>query len=125
MNVQLLPAALEEIAFLRASGYRGTGFLLGTEIGRFALVERLLPFNFDARGSSAATSAACGQYGERLLGVFFCRRPPFARDWFIGDLVLAVTMRQLQVFTCCAAADNRARLEAIVEAADGEGAWPS
>ncbi len=43
MNVQLLPAALEDIAVLRAAGYRGTGFLLGTEMGRFALVERLLP----------------------------------------------------------------------------------
>jgi len=117
MNVQLLPPALEEIAFLRASGYRGTGFLLGTEIGRFALVERLLPFDFDARGSDAATAAACAQYGERLLGVFFCRRRPFARDWFIGDLVLAVTMRQLEIFTCVVAADQRARLEPIAEAA--------
>lgn len=125
MNVQLLPAALEEIAFLRASRYRGTGFLLGTEIGRFALVERLLPFDFDARASGAATAAACAQYGERLLGVFFCCRRPFARDWFIGDLALAVTMRQLEVFTCRAAAGHRARWEPILEAADGEGAWPS
>ena len=115
MNVQLLPAALEEIAVLRASGYRGAGFLLGSKIGRFTLVERLLPLDFDARGSGAATAAACEQYGERLLGVFFCRKRPFARDWFIGDLVLAVSPRQLELRTCAADAVRRARLEPVPE----------
>ena len=117
MNVQLLPAALEEIAVLRVSGYRGAGFLLGSEIGHFALVERLLPLDFDARGSAAAYAAACEKYAERLLGVFFCRKRPFARDWFIGDLVLAVGPSQLKLLTC--AAGTRARLEPLLESKEG------
>ena len=120
MNVQLLPGALEEIAVLRASGYRGAGFLLGSEIGRFTLVERLLPLDFAARGSGAPYAAACEKYGERLLGVFFCRKRPFARDWFIGDLVLAVGPSQLELFTCTAgAAGPRARLEPVLESKEG------
>ncbi|MCU0237408.1 MAG: hypothetical protein MUC72_10030 [Acidobacteria bacterium] len=120
MNVQLLPAALEEIAVLRASGYRGAGFLLGAEIGRYTLVERLLPLAFDARGSGAAYAAACEKFGERLLGVFFCRLRPLARDWFIGDLVLAVGPRQLRPLICVpAAAGPRARLSPLLENEEG------
>lgn len=100
MNVQLLPAALEDIAVLRASGYRGAGFLLGTAIGRSILVERLLPLDFGRAGSAAAHAAACQQYGERLQGTFFCRKPPIAREWSIGRLVLAVRLRDMQAFTC-------------------------
>lgn len=120
MNVQLLPAALEDIAVLRASGYRGTGFLLGAEIGHFALVERLLPLAFDARGSGAAYAAACEKFGERLLGVFFCRQRPFPSDWFIGDLLLAVGPQQLRPLACVpAAAGPRARLSLLAESEAG------
>jgi hypothetical protein len=119
MNVQLLPAALVEITVLRRSGYRGAGFLLGTEIGRLALVERLLPLDFDRKSAGAACGAAFEKYAERLLGAFFCRKPPFALDWFIGDLVLAVRPRQLEVFTCAAGSDGRARLEMLPEDAEG------
>jgi hypothetical protein len=119
MNVQLLPAALEEISVLRRSGYRGAGFLLGTEIGRFALVERLLPLDFDRRSAGAACGAAFEKYAERLLGVFFCRKPPFALDWFIGDLVLAVRAGEVAVFTCAAATGGRAVLEMLPEDAEG------
>jgi hypothetical protein len=115
MNVQLLPAALEEIAVLRRAGYRGAGLLLGTEIGRFALVERLLPLDFDRKSAGLAYGPACESYAERLLGVFFCRKPPFASDWFIGDLVLAVRPSQLELLFCAAGADGRARLEPLLE----------
>jgi hypothetical protein len=100
MNVQLLPAALEDIAVLRAAGYRGAGFLLGTRIGLAILVERLLPLDIGSAGNDAAHAAACRQYGERLQGAFFCRKPPRALEWFIGCLILAVRLREIQAFTC-------------------------
>lgn len=119
MNVQLLPAALEEIAVLRRSGYRGSGILLGSEIGRFALVERLLPLDFDRKSAGAVCGAAFEKYAERLLGVFFCRKPPFALDGFIGDLVLAVRAGEVAVFTCAAGSDGRAVLEMLPEGVEG------
>ena len=124
MNVQLLPAAREEIEVLRASGYRGVGFLLGSTIGRFALVERLLPLDFGRRGSDAVFTAASRKYGERLLGAFFCRKPPFALDWLVGDLVLAVRPGQVQAFTCeFDNARRKARLAPLLE--DAEATWPN
>ncbi len=100
MNVQLLPAALEDIAVLRASGYRGAGFLLGTEIGRSILIERLLPLDFGRAGGDAAHAAAFRQYEGRLQGEFFCRKPPVALEWSIGDLILAVGLKEIRAFTC-------------------------
>jgi len=122
MNVQLLPAALEEIEVLRAAGYRGAGFLLGTAIGRFVLIERLLPLDFDRKSGDAVYGAVSGKYRQRLQGVFFCRKPPFALDWFVGDLVLAVGPRQLGWLTCgFSASRRRARLAPLLE--DKEGKW--
>jgi len=124
MNVQLLPAALKEIEVLMATGYRGAGFLLGTAIGRFVLVERLLPLDFDRRSGDGVYGPVFEKYGEGLQGVFFCRRRPFALDWFIGDLVLAVRPGQIEVLTCeFSAGDRRARLVPLPEDADREGTW--
>lgn len=122
MNVQLLPAALKEIAVLRAAGHRGAGFLLGTTIGRFALVERLLPMDFDRKNGGRIYDSVCAGYQERLLGVFFCRRPPFALDCFLEDLVLAVRPGQIEVFTCeFSQSGRKARLVPLPEG--GEGKW--
>jgi hypothetical protein len=116
MNVQLLPATLEDIEVLRASGYRGSGFLLGTAIGRSILVERLLPLDFGRAGGDAAHAAACRQYGERLQGAFFCRKPPIALEWSIGDIVLAVRLKDIQAFTCeFDPSAKRARLAPLLE----------
>jgi hypothetical protein len=128
MNVQLLPGALKEIDALLAAGYRGAGFLLGTAIGRFVLVERLLPLDFDSRGGG---EGVCGpvfeKYGEGMQGVFFCRRRPFAADWLIGDLVLDVRPGRIAVLTCefptGGRGRRRARLVPLLEDADAEGTW--
>jgi hypothetical protein len=122
MNVQITPAGMEEIALLRASGYRGAGFLLGSSIGRFVLLERLLPLDFDSRGGNAVCGSVYSAYGQRLQGTFFCRKPPFALDWFIGDLVLVVRPGQIAVLTCeLPAGERKARFVPLLE--DKEGKW--
>jgi hypothetical protein len=125
MNVQLLPAALADVAVLRGSGYRGSGFLLGAAIGRFVLVEKLLPLDFDPRsGGDAACAAAFREYGERLQGVFFCRRRPIALDWSVGDLVLALRQKDIQAFTCeFDSSRRRVRLAPLLE--ETEERWQS
>ncbi|MDD8012683.1 MAG: hypothetical protein PHX05_04305 [Acidobacteriota bacterium] len=116
MNVQLLPAALKDIGVLRATGFRGAGFLLGSAIGHFVLVERLLPMDFDRQGGDAAYAAAGETYGEQLLGVFFCRKPPIALPGAIGGLVLDVRRNDMRVFTCeFDAAGSKARLAPLLE----------
>ena len=122
MNVQLLPGALKEIEVLRAAGYRGAGFLLGTGIGRFALVERLLPMDFDRGNGGRVYDSVCAGYQERLLGVFFCRKAPFALDGFLEDLVLDVRPGELRAFTCeFSPRKRKARLVPLPEG--GEETW--
>ncbi|MBN2345691.1 MAG: hypothetical protein JXO51_04810 [Candidatus Aminicenantes bacterium] len=122
MNVQLAPAALEEIAVLRACGYRGAGFLLGSAVGRFLLVERLLALDFDGGNGDRVYGAVAGACRERLQGVFFCRKPPFVLDWFIGDLVLLIRPKQILPFTCeFYATGRKARLRPLPE--EEESAW--
>jgi hypothetical protein len=127
MNVQLLPGALKETRVLLEAGYRGAGFLLGTAIGRFVLVERLLPLDFDPRQgrNDGVYAAVFRQFAEELLGVFFCRRRPLAADWLVGDLVLDLRPGRIAALTCEFSAAGRtapkARLVPLTE--DREGTW--
>ena len=122
MNVQLLPAALKDIGVLRTVGFRGAGFLLGSAIGHFILVERLLPMDFDRTGSDAAYVAAGTTYGEQLQGMFFCRMIPIALEGIIGDLVLDVRLNDMRVFTCeFDPAGRKARLAPLLE--ETEAIW--
>ncbi len=122
MNLQLLPAALEDIEVLRAAGFRGAGFLLGSTIGHFVLVERLLPMDFDRQGGDAAYAAAGETYGEQLQGVFFCRKTPIALPGAIGGLVLDVRLNDMRVFTCeFDAAGRKALLAPLLE--ETEAKW--
>src|SRR4030042_7085630 len=100
MNVQVMPAALKEIEVLRATGYRGAGFLIGSTMGRFVLIEQLLAMDFNRKNASTLYGTVCEKYQQRLQGVFFCRRRPFALDWFLLDLVMAIGRDQIQMFTC-------------------------
>jgi hypothetical protein len=122
MNVQLLPAALKEIEVLRTAGYRGTGFLLGTTVGRFLMVEQLLPLDFDRKSAGRVYDSVCSGYPEGLLGVFFCCKPPFALDCFLQDLVLAIRPDQVEALFCEFSEEGRrARLVSLKE--DREGKW--
>jgi len=100
MKVQLTPAALHEISVLRSSGYKGAGFLLGSAIGRFIIVEQLLPLDFNRATGDAAYRSVCASYQQRLQGVFFCRRRAFALDRFFHDLVMVIGGDQIEIRGC-------------------------
>jgi hypothetical protein len=123
MNVQVTPAALKEIEVLRATGYRGAGFLLGTVIGRFVLIEQLLAVDFDRANGSSVYGKICKTFQSRLQGVFFCCKPMFALDWFLHDLVMVVKSDQIEMRTCeFSTAMHKAVLVPLME--DKEGGWP-
>jgi hypothetical protein len=122
MNVQVTPAALKEIEVLSAADYRGTGFLLGSAVGRFILIEQLLALDFNRKNGSNVYGPVCESYQQRLQGVFFCRKPPFALDCFLHDLVMAIGRDQVRMFTCEFSVPGRkAHLVPLLE--EKEGAW--
>jgi hypothetical protein len=123
MNVQVTPAALKEIDVLRTAGCRGTGFLLGTAIGRFVLIEQLLALDFDRKNGSSIYEMVCESYQQRLQGVFFYRQPPFAMDWCLHDLVMAIKSDQIEMFTCEFSTGKRKAILAPLKE-DMEGKWP-
>jgi hypothetical protein len=124
MNVQLTPAALKEISVLRSSGYKGAGFLLGSEIGRFIIIDQLLPLDFDRDSGGEAYRSICAGYRQRLRGVFFCRRRPFVLDWFWRDLVLVITGTQIEIRGCeFSSPKGKAVLVPLLE--DEEEQWPN
>ena len=123
MKVQLTPAALQEIAMLRSAGYKGTGFLLGSTIGRFIIIDQLLPLDFKRDNGGEIYRSVCASYQQRLQGVFFCRRRPFAIDWFLRDLAMVIGNDQIEIRGCEFSAQKRkAVLVELLE--DKEDKWP-
>jgi hypothetical protein len=124
MKVQLAPAALREITVLRSSGYKGAGFLLGSTIGRFSIIEQLLPLDFKRDNGGDVYRSVCATYQQRLQGVFFCRRRPFVLDWFLHDLVMVIHGDQIEIGSCeFSAAKRKTVLAPLWE--DKEEPWPN
>jgi hypothetical protein len=106
------------------SGYKGAGFLLGSTIGRFSIIEQLLPLDFNRENGGAVYRSVCATYRQRLQGVFFCRRRPFALDWFLHDLVMVIGGDQIEVLGCEFSDPKRkALLVPLLE--DKEEQWPN
>jgi hypothetical protein len=117
MSIQLSPAALRQANLLLDGGCRGSGFLVGAFVGRHLLIDELVAAPFTARTLPRVATAAGRVYGERLQGVFFCRRPAFASDWFLEQLVLELDTRGIACSRCVFDDGTRsARLEPIREA---------
>lgn len=124
MKVQLTPAALREISVLRSSGYKGAGFLLGSTIGRFVIIEHVLPLDFKRENGDDIYRSVNATYQQRLQGVFFCRRRPFVLDWFLHDLVMVISGEQIELRGCEFSEQKRkALLVPLLE--DKEEKWPN
>lgn len=123
MKLQLTPAVLREISVLRSSGHKGAGFLLGSPIGRFIIVDQLLTLDFNRENGDAVYRAVCASYRQRLQGVFFCRRRPFVLDWFLHDLVMVINSDQIDIRGCEFSAQKRKTVLAPLWEDEGE-KWP-
>ena len=124
MKVQLTPAALREIKVLRTAGYKGAGFLLGSVIGRFVIIDQLMALDFNRDSANVVYRSVCANYQQRLQGVFFCRRRPFALDWFLHDLVMVLGENQIEIRGCeFSAQKKKAILVPFLE--DMEEKWPN
>jgi hypothetical protein len=122
MKVQLTPAALREISVLRAAGYKGAGFLLGSAMGRFIIIDQLLALDFDRASGDGIYRSVCMNYQQRLQGLFFCRRRPFVLDRFLQDLVMVIDGKQIEIRRCeFSAAKRKSVLVPLLE--DKEEKW--
>lgn len=90
MPIQLSPAALRQANLLIDAGCRGCGLLVGSWIGHHLLLDELVPAPFTRSTLDRVWAPALEAYGDRLHGVWFCRRPPFVSDWFLEGLVMSI-----------------------------------
>jgi hypothetical protein len=124
MKVQLTPAVLREITVLRSTGYKGAGFLLGSTIGHFIIIDQLLPLDFKRENGDEVYRSVCAAYQRRVQGVFFCRRRSFVLDWFLHDLVMVIGGDQIEILGCEFSDQKRkALLVPLLE--DKEEQWPN
>jgi hypothetical protein len=123
MKVQLTPAALREITVLRSTGYKGAGFLLGSMIGHFTIIDQLLPLDFKRDNGDDIYRSVCASYQQRLQGVFFCRRRPFVLDWFLHDLVMVIGNDQIEI-RGCEFSEQKRKTVLMPFLEDKEDKWP-
>ena len=121
--MQLTPAVLQEIKVLRTAGYKGTGFLLGSMIGHFIIIDRLLPLDFKRENGNNVYHSVCASYQQQLQGVFFCRRRPFVLDWFLQDLVMVIGNDQIEIRSC-EFSDQKRKAILVPLLEDEEEKWP-
>jgi len=124
MKLQLTPSALREITVLRSAGYKGTGFLLGSTIGHYIFIDQLMALDFNRDNADAVCRSVCKSYQHRLQGVFFCRRRPFALDWFLHDLVMVIGDDQIEI-RGCEFSDQKRKAVLVTLLEDKEDKWPN
>ena len=90
MKIRLAPPALTQFELILETGANETGFLIGQDIGKFKVIESLLPINFTEETIDEIYSKMYSKIGEKLVGVFFKDREPFFNEWFIEDIIMKV-----------------------------------
>ncbi len=67
-----------------------TGFATGSEIGKFVIIEHLLPVDFDEKNIDRVYPEALANMGDKLKGLFFKGDRFFKSDWFLGDIIIKI-----------------------------------
>jgi hypothetical protein len=98
MKITFTPAALRQLELVIGTLSNNTGFLIGSEIGKFKIIEELFPLNFDESSIDTIYSKMYSKVGDRLLGVFFNNNEPFFSDWFIEDIIINIKYPQPEFY---------------------------
>ncbi len=98
MKVRLLPLARSTLDLLSAAGFKGSGFLLGSSIGRHLLVRQIVPLPFSRRTAKKIYSQVLQRTRSNLLGVCFVNCPPLLLDCFLEDLIMVLRGGQNRFF---------------------------
>lgn len=67
-----------------------TGFATGSEIGKYVIIEHLLPVDFDEKNIDRVYPEVLANMGDKLRGLFFKGDRFFSNDWFLGDIIIKI-----------------------------------
>lgn len=90
MEITLTTTAQTQLNLITEVASNGTGFLMGQDMGRFRIIESLLPVDFTEATIDDIYSRMVQKTGNKLLGVFFHNIKPFHNEWLWEDIILEI-----------------------------------
>jgi hypothetical protein len=90
MKIRLIPTAAALLELIGDTRTNKTGFVVGQDIGKFRIIENLLPVNFDETTIDEVYAKAYNKIGDKLIGVFFNHCETFESDWFIENIIIKI-----------------------------------
>ena len=100
MKIRLTPTAAAQLELIGETMTNKTGFILGQDIGKFRIIENLLPVNFDETNIDEVYARVLNKIGDKLIGVFFNHCEAFASDWFIENTIIKIKEPQPEFYLC-------------------------
>jgi len=101
-KIRFTPNAFDQLTLFSNIKTNETGFLSGTEIGKFIIIENLIPVNFSEKTINTVYAEIYSRMGDKLKGVFFINREPFVHEWFLEDIIMKVVSSEPEFFVILA-----------------------
>lgn len=103
MKINWTPFAYTQLELIDRIGTVTSGFIIGRDIGKFKVIESLLPVNFDENSIGTVYKNIYERVGDQLLGVFL--KDPLTLsipcvEWFIEDIVMKITFPEPEFYYC-------------------------
>jgi hypothetical protein len=90
IKIKLTPDALADLSIIQECGVRNHGFLLGSMIGRYGIIEKILALPFSKKNGEFQFNLVCRHHGQRVVGIFFAYRPVVLQHFMVERLLLQV-----------------------------------
>lgn len=98
MKIRFSSRANSQLSLFSDLGLRETGFVVGMDLGKYKIIESLIPISFNKKNICGIYRKIYNKIGNRLMGVFFFNKYIFLDDWFIEDIIIKVKDNDIKVF---------------------------
>ncbi len=98
MKIRFSSRANSQLSLFFDLGLKETGFVVGKDLGKYKIIESLIPISFNKKNICGIYRKIYNKIGNRLMGVFFFNKYIFLDDWFIEDIIIKVKDNDIKVF---------------------------
>ncbi len=98
MKIKFSSRANSQLSLFLDLGLRETGFVVGMDLGKYKIIESLIPISFNKKNICDIYRKIYNKIGNKLIGVFFFNKHIFLDDWFIEDIIIKVKDNDIKVF---------------------------
>jgi hypothetical protein len=98
VKIEFTRQALTKRNILSKIRTKETGFILGSQLGNYKIIEDLFAFRFDSRNINRLYSIFFKHFEGRLIGTFFMNSEYFLNDWFLENIIIRFQENDLYIF---------------------------